>query len=61
VRTHWNLPDPAHAAGDDKQKRSAYEESRKQIDARMQKLLELPLETMDHTALQAALNGIARG
>jgi arsenate reductase len=61
LRTHWNLPDPAHARGDDKQKRAAYEESRKEIDARMRKLLELPLETMAPAALQEALNAIAKG
>jgi arsenate reductase len=61
VRTHWNLPDPSHVRGDDKQRRAAYEESRKAIDARMQKLLALPLESMDHGSLQEALNGIARG
>jgi arsenate reductase len=61
VRTHWNLPDPAHASGDDKQRRAAYEESRQAIDARMQKLLALPLESMDRGSLQEALNGIAHG
>jgi len=61
LRTHWNLPDPSHATGDDGQKRAAYERSRKEIDARMQKLLKLPLETMDTVALQEALHGIAKG
>jgi len=61
VRAHWQMPDPAHTRGDDKQKRAAYEACRQAITARMQKLLDLPLESITDAELQQALHGIGKG
>jgi arsenate reductase (thioredoxin) len=60
VRVHWGYPDPSNAAGGDDGKRAAFELTRQAIGHRMQQLLALPFETMDDTALQAALAGITR-
>ena len=60
VKVHWGYPDPSHAEGGEEGKRRAFELTRQAIGYRMLQLLALPLETMDSTALQVALAGIAR-
>lgn len=58
VKVHWGYPDPSNAAEADKPR--AFELTRQAIGYRMLQLLSLPLETMDRTALQAALIEIGR-
>jgi arsenate reductase len=60
VKVHWGYPDPSNAEGGDDGKRRAFELTRQAIGYRMLQLLALPLETMDRSALQAALSDIAR-
>lgn len=60
AKVHWGYPDPSNASGGDEGKRRAFELTRQAIGYRMLQLLALPLETMDRTALQAALGEIAR-
>jgi arsenate reductase len=55
VKVHWGYPDPSNAEGGDEGKRRAFELTRQAIGYRMLQLLALPLETMDRSALQAAL------
>ena len=55
VKVHWGYPDPSNAQGGDEGKRRAFELTRQAIGYRMLQLLALPLETMDRSALQAAL------
>ncbi len=59
VKVHWGYPDPSNAEGGDEGKRRAFELTRQAIGYRMLQLLQLPLETMDRPALQAALQAIA--
>ena len=59
VKVHWGYPDPSHAEGGDAGRRRAFELTRQAIGYRMLQLLQLPLETMDRPALQAALQAIA--
>lgn len=58
VKVHWGYPDPSNAAEADK--RSAFELTRQAIGYRMLQLAQLPLETMDDTALQRELLAISR-
>ena len=58
VRIHWGYPDPSNAP--EEQKAQAFELTRQAIGYRMLQLLQLPLETMDNAALQAALDAIWR-
>ena len=58
VKIHWGYPDPSNAPED--QKAQAFELTRQAIGYRMLQLLQLPLETMDNAALQAALDAIWR-
>jgi len=60
VKVHWGYPDPSHAEGGDEGKRRAFELTRQAIGYRMLQLLALPLASLDRTALQAALQEIAR-
>ncbi len=60
VKVHWGYPDPSNAEGGDEGKRRAFELTRQAIGYRMLQLLELPLETMNPTQLQAALAAIAK-
>jgi arsenate reductase len=60
VKVHWGYPDPSHAEGGDAGKRRAFELTRQAIGYRMLRLLALPLETLDRSALQAALVEIGR-
>lgn len=60
VKVHWGYPDPSNAEGGDAGKRRAFELTRQAIGYRMLLLLALPLNTMDRTALQAALVDIGR-
>ena len=58
VKVHWGYPDPSNAEGGDEGKRRAFELTRQAIGYRMLQLLQLPFETMDRQALQAALVSI---
>lgn len=60
LKLHWGYPDPSNAEGGDEGKRRAFELTRQAIGYRMLQLLALPIETLDRTALMAALQQIAR-
>jgi len=60
VKVHWSFPDPSNAEGGDEGKRRAFELTRQAVGYRMLQLLDLPLESMDRAALQAALVQIGR-
>ncbi len=58
VKVHWGYPDPSHAEGGDDGKRRAFELTRQAIGYRMLQLAQLPFDTLDRQALQAALTHI---
>ena len=60
VKVHWGYADPSNAEGGDEGKRRAFELTRQAIGYRMLQLLDLPVESMDRTALQTALVQIGR-
>jgi arsenate reductase len=60
VKVHWGYPDPSNAEGGDDAKRRAFELTRQAIGYRMLQLLALPIETMDRSALHAALIEIGK-
>ena len=60
VKVHWGYADPSIAEGGDDGKRRAFELTRQAIGYRMLQLLQLPLDGMDRTAMQAALVEIGR-
>ena len=60
VKVHWGYPDPSNAEGGDAGKARAFELTRQAIGYRMLQLLDLPLTTLDRTALHEALLAIGR-
>jgi arsenate reductase (thioredoxin) len=60
VKVHWGYPDPSNAEGGDEGRRRAFELTRQAIGYRMLQLLALPLETLERSALHAALVEIGR-
>jgi arsenate reductase len=58
VKVHWGYPDPS--AAPEESRAAAFELTRQAIGYRVLQLLQLPLETLDDGALQAALVDIGR-
>jgi arsenate reductase len=56
---HWGFEDPAAFEGPEDAKRGKFEQVYEQIRRRIEKLVALPLETLDATALASALKTIA--
>jgi len=56
VRTHWGVSDPGHVEGTDEEKIAAFEQTFSILKLRVEKMLELPLETMTPEELTAELN-----
>ena len=58
VRAHWGIPDPAGRGESDGERRAAFEEAYRRLEARMTALVALPVEEMQPADLQAAINRI---
>lgn len=58
--THWGIPDPAAAEGDDTAKRAAFNRAAEQLTRRIRKFMSLPLEKLDLPTLKQELAGIGR-
>jgi arsenate reductase len=55
---HWGVADPAVVEGSEDQKRKAFQQAFDQLSGRIRSLLSLPLEKLDHKALEARLREI---
>lgn len=60
VRAHWGVADPGHVEGTEEEKIAAFEQTFATLKLRVEKMLELPLETLSHKELTAKLNEIGR-
>jgi len=59
LRTHWGLPDPAAVEGSDEERREAFRQAHRTVEARLLALLALPAEVWsDRAALKEALDAI---
>ena len=59
LRTHWGLPDPAAAGGSDDDKRAAFKQAHRVIQARLMAFLALPRSVWENRAqLKAALDRV---
>ena len=58
LKWHWGYPDPSRAEGGEAGQHRAFELTRQAIGYRWLQLLALPLATLDHAALAAALADI---
>lgn len=57
---HWGIPDPAAATGTDAERAEAFRTAYRSLQARMQRLLALPLASMDPQQRKTALQEIGR-
>jgi len=58
LTAHWGIEDPAAVQGTDQQKRKAFLKTFTQLTARINLLLNLPLDKLDRLALTAKLDQI---
>lgn len=56
TRGHWGLNDPSHVKGTESELISAFEETYRALERRIQKMLALPLESMPSDQLSQELN-----
>jgi arsenate reductase (thioredoxin) len=59
-KAHWGTADPGHIKGPDEAALSAFENTYRIFEQRINKMLDLPLENMSATALASELNAIGR-
>ena len=55
---HWGFPDPSNTEGDDDTKRAAFHQTFVAIRRRIEFLISLPVEKLEHLALTSALKKI---
>lgn len=60
VTAHWGFPDPAAAAGSDDEKRAVFANTMRQMRARVQLFLSLPVESLDRLAIEKHLRAIGQ-
>jgi arsenate reductase len=60
VTAHWGFPDPAAVVGTDEVKRAAFALTLRQIRARVQSFLSLPLEALDRLDLERSMKAIGQ-
>ncbi|MCC0034456.1 MAG: arsenate reductase ArsC [Hoeflea sp.] len=60
MTAHWGVPDPAAAEGTEAEKRLAFAEAYRMLNARISIFTSLPLQSIDRLALQKRLDAIGR-
>ncbi len=58
IRAHWGLPDPAHATGTEEEIAQAFQATFDALQTRINKMLALPVETLEAAELTRLLNQI---
>jgi arsenate reductase (thioredoxin) len=57
---HWGVDDPAAVEGSSEEKRRAFERAFRELEGRIERLISLPLESLDRPALKKQLAEIGR-
>jgi len=60
MSAHWGVPDPAAVEGGDDEKRRAFRQAFSALSARINLLLNLPMEKLDRIALRRKLQEIGK-
>ena len=60
MTAHWGVPDPAAVEGTDEEKRRAFHEAFRALSTRINLFLSLPMQKLDHLALQKRLQEIGK-
>jgi protein-tyrosine-phosphatase len=57
---HWSIPDPAAVEGSEGERRQAFRETYRALEARIERFIALPLASLEPQTLKAALQEIGR-
>ena len=60
VVAHWGMPDPAAVVGPEEIQRAAFADALRLISRRIDLMLALPIETLQHLALEARVRAIGQ-
>jgi len=60
MTAHWGVPDPAAAGGSEAERRLAFSEAARMLNARISIFTSLPLQSIDSLALQERLDAIGQ-
>jgi arsenate reductase len=60
VTAHWGFPDPAAVEGTDEEKRAVFAQTLRQMRNRVQLFLSLPIEALDHLAIEKKMRAIGQ-
>jgi arsenate reductase len=60
ITAHWGIPDPAAVAGTEAQKRAAFRDAYRRLEARIKLFVSLPLEKLDRMAQKRDSDRIGR-
>jgi arsenate reductase (thioredoxin) len=60
MTAHWGIPDPAAATGNEAERRLAFAEAYRMLNARISIFVSLPLRALDQLALQKRLDAIGK-
>jgi arsenate reductase len=55
---HWGVPDPAAVEGSDEQRRQAFRDAQRQLEARIKLFVALPMDKLDRMAIKQAADRI---
>jgi len=60
ITAHWGIPDPAAVTGSAEERRAAFRDAYRRLDARFQLFVSLPLEKLDRVMLKREAERIGR-
>ncbi len=60
LTVHWGVPDPAAVAGSPELQRLAFDRAYAELHRRIERLVRLPIESLDRVTLRARLDEIGR-
>ena len=61
ISANWGIPDPASVQGSNSERRRAFVEAHRSMNAKIKEFIALPLETLKTSALQQRLAQIGKG
>jgi arsenate reductase (thioredoxin) len=60
IRAHWGIPDPAAVEGSDAERRAAFRQAYDELERRIRRFVELPVDSMDRAELQRRVRELAQ-
>ena len=60
ISAHWGIPDPAAVEGSDAEKEAAFALAFERLKRRIDRMLELPIDSLTPDVLRAALQSIGK-